>query len=91
MKQKHNKNTSQSNIIPFVKCSKKDNENVTSTIAAIIAIKIEHPKNVAPEDFFIDLIDTYENIDMLAFEDALENEHVGITSNEAANEAANDA
>ena len=91
MKHKNGKNSSESNIIPFIKHSKINDEKITSTIAAILAIKIEHPKNISPEEYFIDLMDSFENIDVLAFEDALENEHIGITSNEAQNEAANDA
>ena len=91
MKQKYGKDTSESNILPFVKCSKINNETITSTIAAILAIKIEHPKNSSPEEFFIELMESYDNIDVLAFEDALENEHIGITSNQAQNDAANDA
>ena len=91
MKQKNGKDSSKSNIIPFIKCSKKNDEKITSTIAAILAIKIEHPKNISPEEYFIELMESFDNIDVLAFEDALENEHIGITSNEAQNEAANDA
>ena len=91
MKQKNGDNNYESNIIPFIKCTQKNDEKVTSTVAAILAIKIEHPKNVSPEEFFIDLMESFDNIDVLAFEDALENEHIGITSNEAQNEAANDA
>ena len=91
MKQKNGKNNYASNIIPFVKCNQKNNEKVTSTVAAILAIKIEHPKNISPEEFFIELIESFDNIDVLAFEDALENEHIGLTSSEAQNEAANDA
>ena len=91
MKQKYGKDNYKSNIIPFVKCTKKKEEKVTSTIAAILAIKIEHPKNISPEDFFIELMESFENIDVLAFEDALENDHIGLTSSEAQNEAANDA
>ena len=91
MKQKYGKDSSQSNIIPFVKHSKTNDEKVISTIAAILAVKIEHPKNTSPEEFFIELIESFGNIDILAFEDALENEHIGMSSNEAQNEAANDA
>ena len=91
MKQKYGKETTQSNIIPFIKYPKTNTETVTSTIAAILAIKIEHPKNSSPEEFFIDQIESFENIDILAFEDALDNEHIGITSNEAQNDAVNDA
>ena len=58
--------------------NKNKNKIVTSTIAAILAIKIEHPKNVTPEDFFINQIDSYDNIEVLAFEDALENDNIGL-------------
>ena len=91
MKQKYGKNNYESNIIPFVKCTKKNDEKSISTIAAILAIKIEHPKNISPEEFFIELMESFDNIDVLAFEDALENEHIGLTSSQAQNEAANDA
>ena len=91
MKQNNSKNNYKSNIIPFVKSTQKSDERVTSTVAAILAIKIEHPKNVSPEEFFIELMESFDNIDVLAFEDALENEHIGLTSSEAQNEAANDA
>ena len=91
MKIKYGKDTNQSNIIPFIKQSKINNEKITSTIAAILAIKIEHPKDSSAEEFFMDIIESFDNIDVLAFEDALENEHIGITSNEAQIEAANDA
>ena len=91
MKQKYGKDNYKSNIIPFVKCTQKNDEKVTSTVAAILAIKIEHPKNVSPEEFFIELMESFDNIDVLAYEDALENEHIGLTSSEAQNEAANDA
>jgi len=91
MKQKYGKDTSQSNIIPFINYTKTNDEKVTSTIAAIIAVKIEHPKNSSPEEFFIDLMEASDNLNILAFEDALENVCIGITSNEAQNEAANDA
>ena len=91
MKRKNGKNSSESNIIPFIKCLKINDEKVTSTIAAILAIKIEHPESISPEEYFSELLESFENIDVLAFEDALENEHIGMTSNEAQNEAANDA
>ena len=91
MKQKYGKKTSYSNVIPFVKNLKKNDTKTTSTIAAILAIKVEHPTNTSPEDFLIDQIETFENIEILAFEDALENENIGLTTNEAQNEAANDA
>ncbi len=91
MKNKYGKVNNLSNIIPFSKYSKKHDKNVSSTIAAIIAIKIDHPKDVSPEDYFITHLESFENIELLAFEDALENDHIGITSNDAQNEAINDA
>ena len=90
MKQKSNFENSTSNIISFNKYKQDENKIVTSTIAAILAVKIEHPKNITPEDFFINQIDSYNNIEVLAFEDALENESIGLTTKDAQNEAAND-
>ena len=78
-------------VISF--CNYKNNKlkKVSSTIAAIIAIKIEHPSDITPEDFFVNEIETIENIDVLAFEDALDNSKIGITSTDAQNSASNDA
>lgn len=90
MKQKSNLENPSSNIISFKKFKEEENKNVTSTIAAILAIKIEHPKNITPEDYFISQIDSYDNIEVLAFEDALENESIGLTTKDAQNEASND-
>ncbi|MDA9882247.1 hypothetical protein N9D25_00240 [Alphaproteobacteria bacterium] len=64
---------------------------VSSTIAAIIAIKIDHPENISPEDFFINQIESTQNSEVLAFEDALNNDAIGLTTKEAQNEASNDA
>ena len=90
MKQKSDFENSASNIISFKKFKQDENKTVTSTIAAILAIKIEHPKNITPEDFFINQIDSYDNIEVLAFEDALENESIGLSTKDAQNEASND-
>ena len=60
-----------SNIIKFNNFKKK-NKQITSTIAAIIAVNIEHPEDVSPEDYLIDNIELNENIEIVAFEDALE-------------------
>ena len=65
-----NKKTN-SNIINFNNFKKK-NKKITSTIAAIIAVNIEHPEDVSPEDYLIDNIEVNENIEIVAFEDALE-------------------
>jgi hypothetical protein len=90
MKQKSEFENSASNIISFNKFKQNKNKIVTSTIAAILAIKIEHPKNITPEDFFINQIDSYDNIEVLAFEDALDNDNIGLTTKDAQNEASND-
>jgi len=60
-----------SNIINFNKFKKK-NKQITSTIAAIIAVNIQHPEDTSPEDCLINNIELNENIELIAFEDALE-------------------
>ena len=60
-----------SNIINFNNFKKK-NKKLTSTIAAIIAVNIHHPEGISPEDYLIDNIELNENIELVAFEDALE-------------------
>ena len=60
-----------SNIIQF-NLFKKKNKQITSTIAAIIAVNINHPENISPEDYLIDNIELNENIELVAFEDALD-------------------
>ena len=91
MKQTSDTNSSASNIISFKKYKDKKADEVTSTIAAIIAIKIDHPSDISPEDFFVKQIDSIENIEVLAFEDALDNDSIGLTTKDAQNEASNDA
>ena len=91
MKKSSDIKNSKSNIVSFKKYKEKENEIVSSTIAAILAIKIDHPKDIAPEDFLINQIETYDNIEILAFEDALDNETIGLTTKDAQNEASNDA
>jgi len=80
-----------SNVISFKKYKQRKPEIISSTIAAIIAIKIDHPENMRPEDFFINQLDAMQNNEVLAFEDALDNDAIGLTSKEAQNEASNDA
>ena len=60
-----------SNIINFNNFKKK-NKKLTSTIAAIIAVNIQHPEDISPEDYLIDNIELNKNIELVAFEDALE-------------------
>ena len=91
MKQTTDIKNSASNIISFKKYKEKKSDEVTSTIAAIIAIKIDHPSDITPEDFFVNQLDSIENLDVLAFEDALENESISLTTKDAQNEASNDA
>ena len=91
MKQTTDIKNSVSNIISFKKYKEKKSDEITSTIAAIIAIKIDHPSDITPEDFFVNQLDSIENLDVLAFEDALENDSIGLTTKDAQNEASNDA
>ncbi len=51
---------------------KKKNKQVISTIAAIIAVNVKHHEDTSPEDYLIDNIELNENIELVAFEDALE-------------------
>ena len=67
-----NKKTS-SKIINFNSYYKKKNKQITSTIAAIIAVNVKHPEDISPEDFLIDNLELNTNIELVAFEDALEN------------------
>ena len=91
MKHKPGANTSSCKVISFKNYKDKKVKSVSSTIAAIIAINIDHPSDITPEDFFINEIESIENIKVLAFEDALENNNSGMTSTEAQNSALNDA
>mgnify|MGYP003312319667 CR=1 FL=1 len=58
MKETSEINNSASNIISFKKYKDKKPDEVTSTIAAIIAIKIDHPSNTTPEEFFANQLDS---------------------------------
>ena len=91
MKHKPGANNSPCNIISFKNYKNKRIKKVSSTIAAIIAIRIEHPSNVTPEDFFVNEIESAENIEVLAFEDALDNNNIFLSSIDAQNSALNDA
>ena len=91
MKHKPGANNSPCNIISFKNYKNKRVKKVSSTIAAIIAIKIEHPSNITPEDFFVNEIEAAENIEVLAFEDALDNNNFFLSSIDAQNSALNDA
>ena len=91
MKHKPGANNSPCNIISFKNYKNKRVKKVSSTIAAIIAIRIEHPSNITPEDFFVNEIEAAENIEVLAFEDALDNNNMFLSSIDAQNSASNDA
>ena len=91
MKHKPSANDLSCKVISFKNYKDRKIKNVSSTIAAIIAINIDHPSDVTPEDFFINEIQAFENIEVLAFEDALENNNKGITTIDAQNSALNDA
>ena len=71
MKFKTEDKKANSNIIKFNNLKKK-NKQITSTIAAIIAVNIKHPENTSPEDYLIENIELNKNIEIVAFEDALE-------------------
>ena len=91
MKHKPSANKSSCKVISFKNYKDKKVKNVSSTIAAIIAINIDHPSDTTPEDFFINEIESFENIEVLAFEDALENHNKSMSSTDAQNNASNDA
>ena len=90
MKHKPDANKSSCKVISFKNYKDKKVKNVSSTIAAIIAINIDHPSDTTPEDFFLNEIESIENIEILAFEDALEN-NKDMSSTDAQNNASNDA
>ena len=73
MARKINKTSKKSNVIQLTKYRNKKKSNlVSSTIAAIIAVKIDHPENIEPEDYLIEKIESDEAIEILAFEDAID-------------------
>ena len=91
MKHKPNANNSPCKVISFKNYKDKKVKIISSTIAAIIAINIDHPSNKAPEDFFVNEIESNENIEILAFENAFENNNSNLTTFDAQNNALNDA
>ena len=81
-----------SNVIQFKKYKKKKRKNiVSSTIAAIIAVKVDHPESLEPEDYLIDYLEQNESFDVIAFEDALDSFSENISSIKNANNFINDA
>ena len=91
MKHESGVNKSPCKVISFKNYKNKKVKKISATIAAIIAIKIEHPSDMTPEDFFLNEIEAVENIEMLAFEDALDNNNIFISTIDAQNSALNDA
>ena len=91
MKHESGARNSSCKVISFKNYKDKKIKRVSSTIAAIIAINIEHPSDISPEDYFINQIEDIENLEIIAFEDALENSNRSITSVDAQNSALNDA
>ena len=89
MKHKPDANKSSCKVIPFKNYKDKKVKYVSSTIAAIIAINIDHPSDTTPEEFFINEIESIENVELLAFEDALENNNKSMSSTDAQNNASN--
>ncbi len=90
MKHKPGVNKSPCKVISFKNYKDKKVNKVSSTIAAIVAIRVEHPSDMTPEDFFLNNIEENEDIEILAFEDALDN-NIGQTSVELQNGVLNDA
>ena len=91
MKHEPGARNSSCKVISFKNYKDKKIKRVSSTIAAIIAINIDHPSDTSPEEYFINQLEDIENLEILAFEDALENNNRGMTSVEAQNNALNDA
>ena len=89
---KINKTNKKSNVIQFTKyINKKKNTLVSSTIAAIIAVKLDHPENIEPEDYLIDKIELDDSIEILAFEDAIDNVSENSNNLKNTNNFVNDA
>ena len=91
MKHKPGANNSPCKVISFKNYKEKKVKYISSTIAAIVAINIEHPSDAKPEDFFMNKLESIEDIEILAFEDALENNNASLSSTDAQNSALNDA
>ena len=85
-------NKKNSNVINL-NTFKKKNKKVISTIAAIIAVNVVHDENMSPEEYLIDNIELNENIELVAFEDALEDlvENSQIDSSKNTKNFVNDA
>ena len=91
MKHEPGARNSSCKVISFKNYKDKKVKRISSTIAAIIAINIDHPSDTSPEDYFINQIEDIENLEILAFEYVLENDNRSMTSVDAQNSALNDA
>ena len=91
MKHKPGADNTPCKVISLMNYKNKKVKKVSSTIAAIIAIKIDHPSDITPEDLFVNEIEQLRNIEILAFEDALDNSTIGLSTLDAQNGALNDA
>ncbi len=92
MKAKIDNITDKSNVAYFKNYFDKQKlKTKTSTIAAIIALKIDHPDDINPEDFFIENIESNFDIEVLAFEDAIESISENLTNSKSSNNFINDA
>ena len=91
MKHKPGADDSPCKVISFKNYKDKKTKYISSTIAAIIAVNVEHPSDIKPEDLLVNKLESIEDIEILAFEDALENNNTGLTTIDAQNSASNDA
>ncbi len=92
MKAKIDNIKEKSNVVYFKNYfDKQQSKTETSTIAAIIALKIEHPTYINPEDYFIENIENNFDIEVLAFEDAIEGMSENLTISKSSNNFINDA
>ena len=91
MKYEPGVNNSPCKVISFKNYKNKKVKKVTSAIATIVAIKIKHPSDMTPEEFFLNEIEAIEDVEILAFEDALDNSNIFLSPIDAQNSALNDA
>ena len=80
-----------SNVIEFKNQNNKSNKVKSSTIAAIIAVKIDHCENIEPQDYIIDKLEEDNSIEVLAYEDALESAVESSTLPKSTHNVINDA
>ena len=59
-------------VIPFVRPVTNENNVVTSSIAAVIAVTILHQKGESPEERLLEIIEASDKAEVLDIADALE-------------------